>query len=72
MKTQSIFIQTAIEKGREAAWKAMPDPVHEHTDRVVGTLVQVLHYADSLGLDPIALSRMAEMHFIDEREGGEG
>lgn len=34
---------------------------------VVSTLVDVLHYADSLGLDPIALSRMAEMHYIDER-----
>lgn len=40
---------------------------------VIGAITCLLHYADSLGLDPIALSRMAEMHFIAERgEGGEG
>ena len=39
---------------------------------ITDAITNLLHYADSLGLDPIALSRMAEMHFIDEREGGEG
>jgi len=31
-----------------------------------------LHYADTLDLDPLALSRMAEMHYLEERQGEGG
>ena len=73
MQRTSIQQYAAVRQGRLRSESGYGMEDSEASAYITGNLTELLHYADSLGLDPIALSRMAEMHYIDERaEGGEG